>query len=84
MRFLHWSQRGEYAAFEAPRSIGRTVMASTYWTIGFIAIVLLCWVVGRSNRKRGQARRPKDLARENYHLRHVITELAMDKYEPKS
>ena len=59
-------------------------MASTYWTIGFLAIVLLCWVVGRSDRNRGQARRPKDLARENYRLRHVITELAMDKYEPKS
>ena len=58
-------------------------MASTYLTIGFIAIVLLGWIVSRSNGKRRRAKRPEDLAQENYHLRHVVTELAMDKYEPK-
>ncbi|MES2292504.1 MAG: hypothetical protein V4527_04320 [Pseudomonadota bacterium] len=59
-------------------------MASTYWTIGFFAVVLLCWIVSKSNRKRGRVRRAPELARENNHLRHVITELSMDKYEPKT
>jgi hypothetical protein len=73
----------ECAAFEAPQSIGRIVMASTYWTIGFFVVVLLCWIASRSNRKRRRGQRPADLARENCHLRHVVTQLAMDKYEPK-
>ena len=59
-------------------------MASTYLTIGFIAVVLLGWIVSRSNGKRGRVQRAADLARENYHLRHVVTELSMDKYEPKT
>lgn len=58
-------------------------MASTYVAIGFIVIVFLGWIVNRSNNKRGRAQRPADLARENFHLRHVVTQLAMDKYEPK-
>ena len=58
-------------------------MASTYVAIGFIVIVFLGWIVSRSNNRRGRVQRPADLAQENYRLRHVVTELAMDKYEPK-
>jgi len=63
-------------------SDGRMLVHPIYLIIGLISIAVLFWLITRSNRNFGNARRWKDLARENYHLRHVVAELSMERHDP--
>jgi hypothetical protein len=57
-------------------------MTPIYWVIGFTAILVLYWLVAKSNGKHVRTRHSTEVARENDHLRHVIAELSMEKHFP--
>jgi hypothetical protein len=55
-------------------------MTPIYWVIGVTAILMLYWLVAKSNRKLAHTRDSIEITRENDHLRHVIAELSMEKH----
>jgi hypothetical protein len=58
-------------------------MAPIHFILGMVAVLVLCWIIHRSNRRRGgYVRRPADVLRENSQLRHVIAEQAIDRHHP--
>jgi hypothetical protein len=62
-------------------------MLPTYWIAGFALIGMFFWLAKRSNGKRARKQRHTDaereLARENYRLRHVLAEMSMENYSLK-
>ncbi len=63
-------------------------MAPVYWIIGLIVIAALFWLASRANGHRGgharQGDSARDLAQENYRLRHVLAQLAVENHDLKS
>ena len=55
-------------------------MTPMYWVIGIAAIIMLSWLVAKSNGKHIHNRHTTEITRENDHLRHVIAELSMEKH----
>jgi len=55
-------------------------MTPMYWVIGIAAIIMLSWLVAKSNGKSARTRHSTEVSRENDHLRHVIAELSMEKH----
>jgi hypothetical protein len=57
-------------------------MTPIYWVIGIAAIIMLSWLVAKSNGKHIRNRHSTEITRENDHLRHVIAGLSMEKHFP--
>ena len=54
-------------------------MAPYYVILGFIVVGLLFWLTRRFSCHHGK---PSLLEQENNHLRHVITEMSLEKHRP--
>ncbi len=63
-------------------------MTPFYWIIGLFAIATLIWLANRANGRHGsrkhRGRADRDMADENYRLRHVLAQLAVENHELKN
>jgi len=59
-----------------------------YWIVGLLVIATLFWFAHKSNGRYGGLKRragaARELADENYRLRHVLAQLAVENHELKN
>ena len=62
-------------------------MPPIFWIIGIAVIGILFWRASRGNGKRTKSQQravtQRELARENYRLRHVLAEISVENYSLK-